>query len=61
MDDRRVSEILRLVISAGALDEARTIAQRFTARARVEIERLPSCPAKQELMAAAEALLQRRY
>ncbi len=61
MDDRKVSEIVRIVVSAGALDEARTIAQRFTARARVEIERLPSCPAKQELMAAAEALLQRRY
>jgi heptaprenyl diphosphate synthase len=61
MDDRKISEILRIVLATGALDEARSIAQRFTARARVEIERLPSCPAKQELMNASEALLQRRY
>ncbi|MDD3981262.1 MAG: polyprenyl synthetase family protein [Spirochaetales bacterium] len=61
MDDRKVSEILRLVVATGALDEAKKIAQHFTERARIEIGRLPTCPAKLELMQTAEALLQRRY
>jgi heptaprenyl diphosphate synthase len=61
MDDKKILEILGLVIATGALDEAKAIARHFTTRARVEIGRLPACLAKQELMQAAEALLQRRY
>ena len=61
MDEAAIALILKTVFETGALDEARIIAQNFTARARKEIDALPSCEARADLISITEKLLTRTY
>ncbi len=61
MDDANVARIVRIVAESGGLEQARQIAARFSDRAHAELERLPPCQARDELVAATDALLARRY
>lgn len=61
MDDRTVARIVKAVSDSGALEQAREVARHFTARARKEINALPSCEAKDDLISATEKLLTRTY
>ena len=61
MDDATVAKILRKVSDTGALEKAKVVARQFTARARKEINALPACEARENLIAASEKLLTRTY
>jgi len=61
MDDEAVAKVLRIVSVTGALEKARGAARHFTARARKEINALPACEARDNLIAASEKLLARTY
>lgn len=61
MDDGIVAQILKTVSDTGALEKAREIARHFTTRAGKEINALPACEARDNLIAASEKLLTRTY
>lgn len=61
VDDDTVARIVSSVAESGALEKARAVAQKFTARARAEINSLPTREARNELFALVEKLLIRTY
>ena len=61
MDDENVARILKIVSDTGALEHARSVARHFTARALKEIDMLPSCAARDDLLSITQKLLTRTY
>lgn len=60
-DEASVSAIVEVVRQSGAIDSAKTLAQRYTERAMLEISRLPKGVARDELCDTVEKLLTRKY
>jgi len=59
--EETINQIVDRIRNAGALEESRKTAQRYTERALKEIESLPNKPARRTLRQVAERLLIREY
>jgi heptaprenyl diphosphate synthase len=59
--DREIEEIVRMVVARGGVEQARSVAARYTRRARREIDALPAGLTRDALHQVAARLLEREY
>jgi len=61
LSDPEISSIIAQVSASGAVEEARTLARRYTDRALSAMASLPTCEARRELDALIRKLILRKY
>lgn len=56
-----ITEVAKLVVQLGGVEQAKQMAQAFTQKALIDIEKLPNSPAKDCIQQLTLQLLQRQY